>query len=334
MTHIASLDKKSAWKTALSLLVTDPHELLAMLNLRSEQVELSEKALQSFSLKVPLSFVARMEKGNPNDPLLRQVLPTLAELTTVPGYVVDPLQEKKKNPVPGLLHKYKGRVLVTFSPACAVHCRYCFRRNFPYSDNIPGKEGFTKIIDYVRKEPSIREVILSGGDPLVANEQLLKDFSDQLATIPHVKLLRIHTRLPVVLPERITDEFLAWIDGLKLQLIIVIHANHANEINEEVAINLQKLAKHKATLLNQSVLLKGVNDNVQTLAQLSETLFSAGVLPYYLHVLDKVQGTAHFDMELDKAKQLHAELNKALPGYLVPRLVCEQSGELSKTFLG
>lgn len=327
------LKSKTTWQEALSTLITDPQELLQLLALDMSLLSEAVAAANVFPLKVPRGYAARMQKGNPQDPLLRQVLPLGLELQMAEGYSADPLQEDKANPIPGLLHKYHGRVLVTLTSACAVHCRYCFRRYFPYENNNPGRLGWEKIVDYIQQNSTITEVILSGGDPLSVSDKLLTMFTDQLAVIPHLKRLRIHTRLPVVLPERITHDFIAWAKSLPWPLIIVIHSNHPQEINGEVREALQMLREANITLLNQTVLLRGINDDAAILAELSETLFEAGVLPYYLHVLDKVQGAAHFDLPATRAFELYTELQNILPGYLVPRLVSEQPGELSKTIL-
>lgn len=326
-------EKKRSWQEALSDLITDPRELLTLLELDPGLLDAALAAARVFPLKVPRGFAARMQKGNLNDPLLKQVLPLGAELHEVAGYDTDPLQEVQANPIPGLLHKYHGRVLVTLTSACAIHCRYCFRRHFPYEENNPGRLGWEKIFAYIQQKDSISEVILSGGDPLATSDKLLALFTDQLTRIPHVKRLRIHTRLPVVLPERITPAFIEWITALKLETVIVIHANHAQELNEEVRQSLHALRQAGVTLLNQTVLLKGVNDDDHNLIALSEALFSAGVLPYYLHVLDKVAGAAHFDLPLSRAQALHQALASRLPGYLVPKLVCEQPHASSKTLL-
>ena len=328
-----TLITKQLWQEAMSNLITDPEELLRLLQLDPALLPAAKAAARLFPLRIPRGFASRMEVGNPHDPLLRQMLPLGDELLAVPGYVSDPLGEEEVNPVPGLLHKYPSRVLVTLTSACAVHCRYCFRRHFPYADNNPGRTGWQKIIDYIQADERINEVILSGGDPLSVNDHLLKQFTDKLITVPHVSRLRLHTRLPVVLPERITDELIAWTDDLPLRLVIVFHVNHAQEIDLNVRQALAKLHRPNITLLNQSVLLKGVNDDAKVLADLSEALFSLAVLPYYLHVLDKVAGAAHFDVPLETAQHLHRELAKILPGFLVPRLVCEQAGEMSKTLL-
>lgn len=324
---------KTTWQEALSNLVTDPEELLHLLELDSSLLASARAATRLFPLKVPRGFVERMQKGNLNDPLLKQVLPLGAELVAVEGYEQDPLQELSANPVPGLLHKYASRVLVTITSACAVHCRYCFRRYFPYTENNPGTRGWEQIMDYIQQDASINEVILSGGDPLAVSDKMLAAFVEQLTLIPHVKTLRFHTRLPVVLPERITPHFVEWLASLPFNLVMVIHANHPQEINADVQHALSLLKKTNVCLLNQSVLLKGINDNAEALIQLSTILFNSGVLPYYLHVLDKIQGAAHFDVEFIRASELHHAIAKSLPGYLVPKLVREEPGYVSKTLL-
>lgn len=320
-----------SWQEALSDLVTDPNELLALLELDSSLLAEMTAASLVFPLKVPRSYLARIEKGNPRDPLLKQILPIGMELKTHPDFVFDPLEEAKTNILPGLLHKYHGRVLITLTGHCAIHCRYCFRRHFPYAENNPGKNGLEKVFDYIAKDTSLTEVILSGGDPLAVNDNLLHYVSNQLNQLSHIKRLRIHTRLPVVLPERITDSFISWLNNLQKACVMVLHVNHPQEINQEIKHVLFRIHNAQVTLLNQAVLLKGVNDNLATLIALSEKLFEAKVLPYYLHVLDKVQGAAHFDLELTQALRMHESLRNHLPGYLVPRLVQEEAGKLAKT---
>lgn len=332
MAQVKLLNQKQPWQEAMSNLITDPAELLQLLQLDPALLPAAVAAARLFPLRVPRGFAARMEKNNLNDPLLKQVLPLGAELLATPGFTKDPLGEEPVNVLPGLLHKYKDRVLLTPTSACAVNCRYCFRRTFPYEDNNPGRIGWAKIVDYIEQDPNIHEVILSGGDPLALNDHSLTQFSELLQRVKHVTRLRIHTRLPVVLPERITDSFIDWTRSLPQQLVMVLHVNHPNELHSDVIAAVQRL-KPTTTLLSQSVILKGVNDNVETLVQLCETLFEAGILPYYLHVLDKVEGTAHFDIELSTAKKLHEGLQQSLAGYLVPRLVREDAGKLSKTLL-
>jgi EF-P beta-lysylation protein EpmB len=319
------------WQQALSSAITDPEELINLLELDYAFLEPAKKATALFPLKIPRAFLSRIKKGNPYDPLLLQFLPLGLELEDHSGFTKDPLNELAVNPEKGLLHKYRGRVLLTLTSVCGVNCRFCFRRHFPYEDNNPGTTGWEKTLEYIAKDKSISEVILSGGDPLVASDNLLNQFSKKLALIPHIKRLRIHSRMPIVLPERICDEFLQWIKESPLKIILVTHSNHPNEINEDVKMAMQKLQEAKVTLLNQSVLLKKINDDAKTLIHLSEALFEAGILPYYLHVLDKVQGSAHFDMAREKAFTLHQEMSACLPGFLVPKLVCEQPGAQAKT---
>lgn len=325
--------KTKTWQTELIEAVTCPEELIRLLELDPSLLPAAKEAAKRFPLKVPRHFVARMQKGNVHDPLLQQVLPIHDELTVTPGYVADPLDEKTYNPIPGVLHKYHGRVLLTVVGTCAINCRYCFRRHFPYENNNPGKKGWERALQYIRETPSLSEVILSGGDPLVADDDILKKFVEDLAQIPHVTRLRIHTRLPIVLPSRITPELVAWTTATRLKIIVVTHSNHPHEINPDVRLALRRLSDANIPLLNQTVLLKGINDSVELLCELSETLFSAGILPYYLHVLDKVQGAAHFDMGRKTAKELHWGMSQRLSGYLVPKLVCEQPGAPAKLSL-
>lgn len=332
MAQVKLLNQKQSWQEAMSNLITDPAELLQLLQLDPALLPAAQAAAKLFPLRVPRGFAARMEKNNLNDPLLKQVLPLGAELLVTPGFTKDPLGEEPVNVLPGLLHKYKDRVLVTPTSACAVNCRYCFRRTFPYEDNNPGRIGWAKIVEYIEQDPNIHEVILSGGDPLALNDHSLTQFSELLQRVKHVTRLRIHTRLPVVLPDRITDSFIDWTRSLQQQLVMVLHVNHPNELHPDVTTAVQRL-KPTTTLLSQSVILKDVNDNVETLVKLCEKLFEACILPYYLHVLDKVEGTAHFDIDLSSAKKLHEGLQQSLAGYLVPRLVREDAGKLSKTLL-
>jgi len=272
-----------------------------------------------------------MGPGDPTDPLLRQVLPLGEEALPAPGYVTDPLQEAEHTPARGLIHKYAGRVLLITSPACAVNCRYCFRRHFPYGDNSPSRAQWEASLEHLRTDPSITEAILSGGDPLAASDRQLAWLVERLEAIPHLRRLRIHTRLPVVIPDRIDAALLDWLGKSRLQKVVVLHINHAQEIDPAVVDACARLKTAGVTLLNQSVLLRGVNDSVDALAALSERLFEAGVLPYYLHVLDPVAGAAHFDVPDGQARELVAGLREVLPGFLMPRLVREVPGEGSKT---
>ena len=321
------------WQQELSNLITEPAELLQMLGLSPGDFDIPADVLHSFPLKVPRPFVARMQPGDARDPLLLQVLPSVQENDDTPGYDFDPLSESDFNPQPGILHKYQGRVLVLAAPHCAVHCRYCFRRHFPYQDKVPGRQVWEQSLQWLAGQPQITEVIYSGGDPLAASDKHLAWLTDRISEIPHIVRLRIHTRTPVLVPARVDEHLIAWLNGSRLQKVMVIHCNHANEIDTHVVDAMSRLRDAGVTLLNQSVLLKGVNDSTQALADLSEALFAAGVLPYYLHALDKVHGVAHFDVNEARAKTLITELKQRLPGYLVPRLVREIPGEPSKTGL-
>lgn len=320
-----------AWQAALSQVVTDPQELLALLELGSEWLSSAQAAARLFPLRVPRGFVARMRPRDPRDPLLRQVLPLAEELVAADGFGVDPVGDLAAMTVPGVLHKYQGRVLLTATGACAVHCRYCFRRHFPYAGANASVDRWQAALAYIAADPSIKEVILSGGDPLTLSDRRLAEFAQRLEEIRHVERLRLHTRLPVVLPERVTPELTAWLAASRLQKVVVIHANHPQEIDEAVRLACGRLRAGDVTLLNQAVLLKGVNDSAAVLQQLSEALFGMGVFPYYLHCLDRVQGAAHFEVADQRARELHAELNASLPGYLVPRLVKEAPGAPGKS---
>jgi EF-P beta-lysylation protein EpmB len=277
-----------------------------------------------------------MRRGDAGDPLLRQVLPLHAELLETSGYSADPVGDLQALAATGLLHKYHGRVLLVTTGACAIHCRYCFRREFPYGEQHAGRNAFGSALESIRADSSVTEVLLSGGDPLTLSDRRLAGLLEGLETIPHVRRVRVHTRLPVVLPERIDAGFMAmWNSLRRLQRVVVIHANHAQELRAaaDVQAALGALRASGTTLLNQSVLLRGVNDSIAALEELSVALFESGVLPYYLHVLDPVRGAAHFDVTEDVARRLHAELTARLPGYLVPKLVREDSGAASKTML-
>lgn len=318
------------WQKELANAVSDPEKLLNLLDIDPKNLTQDMAARTLFAMRVPLPFVERMEKGNLNDPLLQQVLPLKQEFEVYPGFSQDPLEEQS-TAEPGLLHKYKSRVLLIFRGGCAVNCRYCFRRHFPYQENHQNKQGLIKAIDYIAKREEINEVILSGGDPLMANDDAILWFIQKLNDIGHVTRLRIHTRLPVVIPARITDAFLALPSKTRLKLILVTHINHANEIDPHLESQLKAAKKAGYTLLNQAVLLKGINDSVAAQINLSERLFEADVLPYYLHLLDKVQGAHHFMVPDQQAVSLQHALLEALPGFLVPKLVREVGGEKSKT---
>lgn len=321
-------DWRELWRDA----ITDAGELLQAVAL-PHLAERLPPGDAGFALRVPRGFVARMRPGDPRDPLLLQVLPQLAELEQVPGFVDDAVGDLAAREAQGVLHKYHGRALLIASGSCAVNCRYCFRRHFPYGEEIAAAGQWRQALAHLRADPSIRELILSGGDPLALATSKLEELTRGLAELPQVIRLRIHTRLPVVLPERIDAAFLDWLTALPQQKVIVLHANHANEFDPSVDAACAALRRAGATLLNQSVLLRGVNDNAGTLSALSERLFAAGVLPYYLHQLDRVQGSAHFEVDDARALALVDGMRGQLPGYLVPRLVREVAGDASKRLL-
>jgi EF-P beta-lysylation protein EpmB len=310
---------------------TDPHELLEALDLGALSAQLLPAGDAGFPLRVPRGFVSRMRRGDPADPLLLQVLPRRAELDAVPGYAHDAVGDLAARTAPGVLHKYEGRALLIATGSCAVHCRYCFRRHFPYAQETAAANRWQDAIEHIRSDSSIDEVILSGGDPLALSTPKLAELTEALRPVAHVRRLRIHTRLPIVLPERVDAALVDWLQRLPWPVAIVLHANHANEIDDAVAAACARMRTSGASLLNQSVLLRGVNDSAQALADLSVALFDVGVLPYYLHQLDRVAGAAHFAVDDAHARALAASLQERLPGYLVPRLVREIPGASGKT---
>jgi EF-P beta-lysylation protein EpmB len=318
-------DWRELWRDA----ITDPAELLQVVGL-VERTDLLPPDDAGFALRVPRGFVARMRPGDPRDPLLLQVLPQRAEHNQVAGFTRDAVGDLSAKAGHGILHKYDGRALLIASGSCAVNCRYCFRRHFPYAEETAAASHWREALARLHADPSIRELILSGGDPLSLATHKLEELTRGLAELPQVIRLRIHTRLPIVLPERVDQSLLAWLASLPLQKVVVLHANHANELDASVDAACAALRDAGATLLNQSVLLRGVNDDADALADLSERLCAAGVLPYYLHQLDRVQGTAHFEVDDETALGLLDTLRARLPGYLVPRLVREVAGDPAK----
>jgi EF-P beta-lysylation protein EpmB len=318
-------DWRELWRDA----ITDAGELLDAVGL-AHLADRLPTADAGFALRVPRGFVARMRPGDARDPLLLQVLPQLAELDRVPGFGTDAVGDLAAREAQGVLHKYHGRALLIASGSCAINCRYCFRRHFPYGEEIAAAGQWRQALAHLKADPSISELILSGGDPLALATPKLEELGRGLSALPQVTRLRIHTRLPVVLPERIDAPLLAWLQALPLQKVVVLHANHANEFDAGVDAACAALRRAGATLLNQSVLLRGINDRVEALEALSERLFAAGVLPYYLHQLDRVQGAAHFEVDDERALALVEGMRRRLPGYLVPRLVREVAGDASK----
>lgn len=320
----------ASWRRELAEAVTDPAELLEVLQLDPALLPAARRAAARFGLRVPRSFITRMRPGDPRDPLLLQVLPLGAELEAQPGFGPDPVGDLAALQAPGVLAKYHGRALLMTTGACAVHCRYCFRREFPYGTGALTPARLAAAVETLAATPGLEEVILSGGDPLALPTSRLAGITSALRALPGLQRLRIHTRTPIVLPSRVDQQLLEWLAGLPWKTVIVLHVNHPRELSGDVRAAVAELAAHGATLLNQSVLLAGVNDDEDTLAELSVGLFDAGVLPYYLHLLDRVAGTAHFDTSLQHAAALHAGLLARLPGYLVPKLVRESPGAASK----
>lgn len=313
--------------------VRDAGELCRLLDLPDEFFGEARAAARQFSLFVPRGFVARMRPGDPSDPLLRQVLPVADEAAIVPGFTVDPVDDDAAARQPGLLQKYPGRVLLIATGTCGVHCRYCFRRHFPYEETPRSLADWRPALDEIADDMTLQEVILSGGDPLTLVDETLSKLVEALADIPHLRRLRIHTRLPIVIPERVTDELVDMLRDSRLTPVMVVHSNHANELDASVAAALEKFSNAGIVLLNQAVLLAGVNDSVEAQAALSERLIDLRVLPYYLHQLDRVAGAAHFEIPISIGRQIIQQLRKQLPGYAVPRFVKEIPGETSKTAL-
>ncbi|MGH8295819.1 MAG: EF-P beta-lysylation protein EpmB [Steroidobacteraceae bacterium] len=331
--HPRQLEPRT-WQQELAEAITSPQELAAALGLDAGALAGADEAGRRFRLLVPRSFVARMRPGDPDDPLLRQVLPAAEELTDSADYVDDPVGERAALRAPALLQKYRGRALLITTSACAVNCRYCFRREFPYAQQIGEAPRWGEALAAIAADDSLEEIILSGGDPLSLSNARLESLTGSLAAIPHLRRIRVHTRQPVVLPSRVDEGLLRWLRASALPIVFVLHVNHPNELCAELAAACAQLRAAGVTLLNQSVLLAGVNDDVEVLAQLSRRLFEAGVLPYYLHALDPVRGAAHFAVADERAQSLAGRLAARLPGYLVPRLVREVPGAPAKVALG
>jgi EF-P beta-lysylation protein EpmB len=329
---IANLPRSALpeWQRALQNAFTRPADLLQFLQLDPDLPALAPAAQRQFGLRVPRGYAGRMKKGDPRDPLFLQVWPAPAESEEAAGFALDAVGDLKKLKSGGLIHKYEGRALVIATGACGVHCRFCFRRHFPYSDALGSRDHWQAALTALADDRSIHEVILSGGDPLSLSDDKLAAFAEALEFLPHVRRLRIHTRQPVVLPQRIDGAFLHWFLRGRLQKVMVVHVNHAQELDAEVGEALQPLRSAGVTLLNQAVLLRGVNDTVAAQQELSERLFALGLIPYYLHLLDRVQGTAHFEVRPEEGARIVRELSQQLPGYLVPRLVREEPGAPAK----
>lgn len=330
MTNIAEIRTSDAWQHSLRNGIASVRELLDTVQVDPSRIDAIQPSRKEFPLRVPRSYAARIRKGDPADPLLLQVLPLYAEQKDVPGFVRDPLRESGVASQ-GVLKKYSGRVLLVTTPACPVHCRYCFRRHFPYADQVAAKDRWEPALQALRGMTDVTEVILSGGDPLSLSSPRLSELLHLIEDLEHVDTVRIHTRFPIVLPERVDRDLLKLLVDTPLNTVMVVHCNHANEIDRSVHAALDAVAATGTRLLNQSVLLKGINDSADRLASLSRALFHCGVLPYYLHLLDPVSGAAHFDVPASRGIELIKELRNRLPGYLVPRLVREEPGEPGKT---
>jgi EF-P beta-lysylation protein EpmB len=322
------------WKETLRTAVRDPDELIDRLGLPDELRPGARHAARLFPLVVPRGFLARMRRGDPGDPLLRQVLPIGAEDEAASGFSTDPLVEEDALLAPGLLRKYDGRALLIGAGVCAVACRYCFRRHYPYDEAPTGLVGWEPALAALADDPSIDEAILSGGDPLVRSDAFLGALAERLAAIPHLRRLRVHTRLPIVIPERVDGALIRWLSGTRLAPVVVVHANHPAEIDEHVGAALERLVGAGIPVLNQSVLLRGVNDDPEALAELSRRLLDHRAFPYYLHQLDRVAGAAHFEVDEARGREIIAELRRRLPGYAVPRYVREVPGAEHKVEIG
>jgi EF-P beta-lysylation protein EpmB len=329
----AAKSKANSWRNELRHAVRDPAQLVAALELPPELIAPAQRASRDFPLFAPRPYVARMRKGDAADPLLRQVLPIESELVSPQGFTADPVGDDLATLSPGLLRKYSSRALLISTGACAIHCRYCFRRHFPYSSGPRSPADWQPAIDRIAADPLIDEVILSGGDPLTLVDEQLAELASRLAEVPHLRRLRVHTRLPIMIPQRVTDELLGWLRGTRLAPIMVIHANHAQEIDEPTATALARLVDAGIPVLNQSVLLARVNDTAEALIDLSRRLVDLRVMPYYLHQLDRVQGAAHFEVPTSRGLELIDQMRRALPGYAVPRYVQEFAGEANKVVL-
>jgi len=331
--------QSQTWQQQLADTIRDPAELCQLLQLdpvafANAHLALDDSNYRQFPLRVPKALINRIAPGDLKDPVLLQVLPQAQEVIEQTGFVQDPLRENQASPNPGFIHKYRGRVLLLLTGACAIHCRYCFRRHFPYNQHRQSREDWQQNLDYLRRDTSINEVIYSGGDPLALSDDHLAWLSAEIAGIPHIDTLRIHTRLPVVIPDRIDKHCLAWLQQSRLKVVMVLHCNHPNEINDDVGKAIAKVRALGITVLNQAVLLKNVNDTLETQIGLSKNLFKIGVLPYYLHLLDRVAGAHHFLVDDSHAKGLHTSLKDCLPGYLVPKLVREVPEAAAKQVIG
>lgn len=324
---------ESSWHRSLARAIRDPDELIHRLGLPDELRPAARAGSRLFPLLVPESFLRRIAPGHPEDPLLRQVMPLDAEHHSAGGFRTDAVDDARFRIAPGLLKKYRGRALLIATGSCAVHCRYCFRRHYPYGEEPRRLDDWEAALEALRRDDSIEEVLLSGGDPLLLTDRRLGDLIDRLEPIPHLRRLRIHTRLPIVLPDRVTTELLERLIACRMKTVLVVHANHAVELVDDCADSVRRLVEAPLTVLNQAVLLRGVNDSVEAQCELASTLIELGVMPYYLHQLDRVAGAAHFEVPVATGRAILQEMRRRLPGYAVPRYVQEIPGEPHKTVL-
>lgn len=323
-------ERGAGWSRSLARAIRNPDELITRLALPEAYREPARRAATLFPVMVPESYLARMRSRDPQDPLLRQVLPLGEEEAVVPGFQIDAVGDLNARATPGMLHKYHGRALLVATGACAIHCRYCFRRHYPYGEEPRRLDEWEPAFAALAADPTIDEVILSGGDPLMLTDARLAQLVGRLAQIPHLRRLRLHSRLPIVLPDRVTDRLVALLRGTSLQPIVVVHANHPAELTADCPPALETLVRAGIPTLNQAVLLRGVNDDVDVLEELFRRLINLGVMPYYLHQLDRVSGTAHFESSRDEGHRLIASLRGRLPGYAIPQYVEEIPGAASK----
>ncbi|SCA62736.1 L-lysine 2,3-aminomutase [Chlamydiales bacterium SCGC AG-110-M15] len=325
-TATASPTATSLWRRIQRKTINNWDVLAEFLDLSPEQsMQIASK--QTFPLHLPVRLANKIEKGTLDDPILKQFLPTSDEETVTADFLIDPVGDKNSQKESKLLHKYHGRALLVCTSACAMHCRYCFRQHFDYETS----SSFDLELEQIASDDTISEVLLSGGDPLSLSDRVLKGLLENLSAIPHVKRIRFHTRFPIGIPERLDDAFLDMLSKIPSQFYFVIHANHPREIDEDVAYYLKRLVNAGIPVMNQSVLLKDVNDNLETLKALSEVLINHSIIPYYLHQLDRVQGAAHFEVSEERGHELIAQMLECLPGYAVPRYVREIAGMKSKT---
>ena len=322
-----------SWQEQLAQAIRQPNELLEYVGLMADSIGYSQQSIKQFQVRVPHAFADRIQRNDPDDPILRQVFPYIDEDDDCVGYVNDPLAESNVQPVQGLLQKYNSRILSITTGACAVHCRYCFRRHFPYQEASANGIQLKQSLDYIQSDKSIKEVILSGGDPLTLSDRRLIELCQAISQFDHVKRIRFHSRIPVVLPARLSAELIKRLTSMGKTIIFVLHINHANEIDNAVVENIKLLRQFNILVLNQSVLLNGVNDTTEALIALSELLVEHQVTPYYLHLLDPVAGAAHFNVDEKQAQNLIQKMHDSVSGYLVPKLVKEEAGKTSKTLL-